>query len=205
MADSVEMQDIRGLDIDKAVKGFGLIDYTFKNECTVSGTSADHIRWYQETSADLTTTAPSKNANISPLSKFPFIEPTWTRQTSYVRKYANEAFISMENMKSSDIDVVTRTLFRLTRAVQKQVDTRIYNTWLNDANIQSFNVINVGGSPWDTTSAAFVKDIAHAKKLLNDEGYNAEGAPRFPKPILSNLPEPVVLKLFVAPAPSVQL
>ena len=179
MADSVEMQDIRGLDIDKAVKGFALIDYTFKNDCTTSTTSADHIRWYQETSADLTTSAPAENANISPLSTFPVLEPTWTRQTSYVKKYANRSFISMEDMKSSDIDVIARTLLRLTRSVQKQVDVRIYDVWTeasvsgtpNPTLIQTFAATQC----WDTTSGSIVYDLMHAKKLLSDYGYNTEG------------------------------
>lgn len=177
MADSVEMQDIRGLDIDKAVKGFALVDYNFKQECTVSSTSADHIRWYTETAADLTATAPSKNANISPLSIFPTLEPDWTRETSYVRKYGNEGTISMEDIKSADIDVIARTLLRLTRAVVKQVDTRIYTIITSAATRQTFDVKTTGGkTQWDTTSGAFVKDLLHAKKLLYDYSYNPEGA-----------------------------
>jgi len=176
MVDSVEMQDIRGLDIDKTVKGFALIDYTFKNDCTVSSTTSDHIRWYQETAADLTATAPAAVANISPLSTFPTLEPTWTRNTTYIRKYAAEGFISMEDMKSSDIDVVARSLLRLTRAVLKQVDTRIYAV-MTAAGVQTFATSAVAGhGKWTETSGAIVYDILQAKKLLYDYGYNPEGA-----------------------------
>lgn len=181
MADSIEMADIRGLDIDKVVKGFALVDYTFKQDCTVSTTSADQIRYYTETSADLTATAPSVVANVSPLSVFPTLEETWTRNSTYVRKYAAEGFLSMEDIKSSDIDVLTRTLLRLTRAVLKQVDTRIYNVMtesLSPSNIQTFATTAVGGDQWDAASAAgeIIKDLVHAKKLIYDYGYNPEGA-----------------------------
>jgi len=173
MADSVEMQDIRGLDIDKAVKGFALIDYTFKNECEVSSTTADHIRWYQETSADLTATAPQVMENISPLSTFPTLEPTWTRNTTYVRKYAAEGFISMEDAKSADIDVIARTLLRLTRAVLKVVDTRIYDAITTDTNIQGFSG---SGQFWSGSYGEIVYDLLDAKRRIYAQGYNPEGA-----------------------------
>jgi len=177
MTDSAGMQDIRGLDIDKAVKGFALIDYTFKNECSVSNTTADHIRWYQETSSDLTATAPQVVANISPLSTFPTLEPTWTRQTSYIRKYAAEGFISMEDAKSADIDVIARTLLRLTRTVLKQTDTRIYNVITEDLRTTSTNTqTHAVVQCWDTTSGSIVYDLLQAKKLIADYGYNPEGA-----------------------------
>lgn len=180
MVDQVEMQDIRGMDIDKAVKGFALIEYIFKNDCNVSSTTGDSIRWYQETATDLTATAPSVNANISPLSIFPNLEVSWTRNTSYIRKYANEGFISMEDMKSADIDVVARTILRLTRAVTKQVDARIWNVMTESqspVNINTFATTAVGGDQWDATSGQDpIADILWAKKLIMDNGYNPEGA-----------------------------
>src|SRR3990167_10933782 len=124
---TVEQTDIRGLDIDKTVKGFALVEYIFKNDCSVTDTAGDSIRWYQETQADLTATAPSTNVNIGFLSEFPTLEESWTRNTSYVRKYGNQGFISMEDIKTADIDVLARSVLRLTRAVVKQVDTRIWD------------------------------------------------------------------------------
>ena len=177
MADSIEMQDIRGLDIDKAVKGFALIDYTFKSECEQSSMTGDSIRWYQETSEDLTATAPSVVANISPLATFPTLEPTWTRNTSYPRKYAAEGFLSMEDIKSADIDVIARTLLRLTRAVTKQVDTRIYTQLTTATGVQTFATTDdATHTEWNGTSGAIVYDLLEAKKMIYDYGYNPEGA-----------------------------
>lgn len=176
MADSVEMADIRGLDINKVVKGFALTEYVFKNLVTVSNTSADHIRWYQETAADLTATAPSAVANVSPLSSFPNLEVTWTRQTSYVKKYAAEGFISMEDMKSSDIDVVTRTLLRLTRAVVKQVDSDIYNVLTEDQSPSTIGTGAATGTGWDdTTNGNPVLDIMAAKQAIAENDYDTSG------------------------------
>lgn len=182
MADSVEMSQIRGIDIDKTVKGFALSEYIFKSDCTISKTAADNIRWYQETAADLEATAP-QSLQVAPLATFPTLEVTWTRNTSYVEKYAAEGFISMEDIKSADIDVIARTLLRLTRAVTKKVDSVIWNVITEDqspVNIQTFDVTDVGGFQWDGTAAAsgadIIADLSHAKKLLTDYNYNPQGA-----------------------------
>lgn len=171
MADTIEMQDIRGLDIDKAVKGFALSEYVFKNLVTVSSLAGDSLRWYQETAADLTATTPSVVSNISPLSTFPILEVSWTRNTSYVRKYAAEGFLSMEDIKSADIDVLARTLLRLTRAVVKQVDTRIYNVLTDTQNLAYSG--GATGTGWDdTTNGNPILDIMSGAATISAADYN---------------------------------
>lgn len=184
MADKVEQADIRGLDIDKTVKGFALRNYIFKSDCQISSTSGDSIRWYSETAADPTPTAPTVVANVSPLSQFPILEHSWTRNTSYPRKYAAEGFISMEDIKSADINVLARSLLRLTRSVVKQVDTRIYAV-LTATGCQTFATTAVGGDQWDAASAAGnpIKDIAHCKKLVRDYDYDPSSAVLYIDPI----------------------
>ena len=174
MVETVEMSEIRGLDIDKLVKGFALGEYNFINECTVSSMSGDSVRWYQETAADLTATAPS-NLNVSPLSSFPTLEASWTRNTSYVKKYAAEGFLSMEDIKSADIDVLSRTLLRLTRAVMKKRDQDIYAVMDDVTN--TFATTAVGGDQWDATSGQdIIKDLLNAKRLIEVQDYSANGA-----------------------------
>lgn len=193
MANEVEQQDIRGLEIDKVVKGFALVEYVFKGVCTVSNTSSDHIRWYQETPQDLTASAPQVVANISPLSTFPILEVSWIRNTDYVRKFANEDMISMEDMKSADIDVIARTLLRLTRAVVKQVDTYIYDI-LTDGQKDISGIgtgtttpvinTNFASGAWNLGAAADpISDIMEAKRLMWVQDYNPEGATMFISPL----------------------
>lgn len=177
----VEQENIRGLDIDKVVKGFALVEYKFKQDCTVTSTSSDSVRWYTETNEDLTATSPMQVQNISPLSTFPTLNVEWTRNTSYVRKYAAESFISMEDIKGSDISVLTRTLLRLTRAVVKQVDTRIWDVmtvsrvgYTNAAT--DINFVDSSGA-WNLAASDPIGDILKAKKFIYTSGnYNPEGA-----------------------------
>lgn len=175
MPDTVEMQDIRGLDIDKTVKGFALTEYIFKNFCLTSSTDGDSIRWYQETAADLTATTPAAVANISRLSVFPMLEVSWTRNTSYPRKYGAEGFISMEDIKTADIDVLARSLLRLTRAVVKQVDTRIWNVITESQSAVNINSVT-STAAWDAGSGQDpIEDILEAKQKIAENDYNPEG------------------------------
>ena len=70
MADTVGMQDIRGLNIDKAVTGFALQEYVFKQLCSVVSTSSWQDRYYSETAADLTNSA-SDVEGVPRLANFP--------------------------------------------------------------------------------------------------------------------------------------
>lgn len=171
---TIEESSIRGLDIDKTVKGFELLEYTFKELCTVSSTASDTIRWYQETAADPSATSPS-TITISPLSQFPTLTHSWTRNTSYVKKYGAECFISMEDIKSADIDVLSRMLLRLTRAVVKQRDTDIWNVITES---QSASTILSGNTvlPWDNASATPFKDIICGARNIYENNYDASKA-----------------------------
>jgi len=176
MADTVEKADIRTLDIDKLVKGFALTEYVFKNLVSVSTTNGDSIRWYQETAADLTATAPSVVANIAPLAQFTNLEASWTRNTSYPRKYGVEGFISMEDLRTTDIDVQARTVLRLTRAVVKQVDTRIYNVLTESQSPSNIGTAGAVGTGWDDTSNGNpVIDILSGQQAISESDYQPIG------------------------------
>jgi len=146
-----------------------------KNLCTISSTSGDSIRWYSETSADLTATAPRYVKNISPLSTFPTLEPTWTRNTSYVKKYGAECFISMEDIKSADIDVLARSLLRLTRAVAKQVDSRIWDVISESRSATNINAVaSSGGFNEASYAGKNAETIASALQFISSFGYSIE-------------------------------
>src|SRR3990167_1720032 len=123
MADSTGMAEIRGMDVDKLARGFSDELSVFKKHVINTSTSAREIRWYQRTSGLITTTSPADTANVAELAK-PFVyEQTWTRNTSYVRKYFVESpIISDEDIKDSDIDILAGNLRDLVRAVARQVD-----------------------------------------------------------------------------------
>lgn len=178
MADKIEQAEIRGLQIDKAIKGIAEIVYSFKDDLEVSTMTGDSLRWYQETFGDLTATSPMRVANIAALTTFTTLEKDWTRNTSYSRKYGATDKISDEDLRTADIDVLTRTLRALTRAVMKQTDTRIFNVVTNSlagvtAAVTDVNLITTSGS-WQSSASNPIKDLLNAQKYIYlSGGYDA--------------------------------
>lgn len=180
MADTSGQADIRGLDIDKLAKGFSDEENVFKKFCTLSTTQARELRWYKKTSGfldsvDTTGITASQIANTSYRSLPVVVEQSWTRQTSYIKKYFVESpLISMEDIKDTDIDILATNVRDLVRAVARQVDKRIYDVLTTDNG----NTV-AATATWDNSTQAnvnIVKDLMSAKELIRNDGYDPEGA-----------------------------
>jgi len=179
MVDSSGQADIRGLDIDKMAKGFADEQNVFKKFCVNSTTSAREIRWYQKTSGfldstDTTAITASQIANTSFKSRPVVVEQSWTRQTSYVRKYFVESpLISEEDIKDCDVDILATNIRDLTRAVARQVDARIYTVLTDTSGVQTAGATAV----WDVIANSKPdQDILEMKRALRAYGYDPEGA-----------------------------
>jgi hypothetical protein len=182
MADTNAQADIRGIDIDKVAKGYADEEIILKRFCSVSNTSAREIRWYQKTSgfldsSDTTTMTASLIANTDFKSRPVTVEQSWTRNTSYVRKYFVESpWISDEDIKDSDVDILLTNIRDLVRAVEHQIDLRIYNV-LTVSDVGTGENTVVITNEWDDyTNATPVADLMNAKLDIRQYGYNPEGA-----------------------------
>ena len=181
MADTVGMQDIRGLDIDRLAKGFGKQIYNFINECTVVKMKGDHKWWFSKTAGTLSASSPSATKNVSPGSRPTTLEVSWTKNTTYKKKFFVEGFLTNEDINDAEIDTLATTIRDLTEVIIRDRDAVIWDVMSESqspTNIQSFATTSVGGDQWDAASYAadIVKDLMHAKKLIKDEGYDPEGA-----------------------------
>ena len=120
MADGAGQTLIRGLDIDKVSKDMFEEALIFKREVKNESTSSREIRWYQKTSGYLTATAPAKISNIAYGARPFVLRQTWTRNTSYAKKYLLDSeLIDMEDETDSDVQVFLNTAEDLTAAVAK--------------------------------------------------------------------------------------
>ena len=180
MADQSAQADIRGLDIDKLVKGFADEENVFKKFCTVASTSAREIRWFQKTSGfldsvDTTAITASQIANTSSKSRPVVVEQSWTRNTSYIRKYFVESpLISEEDIKDTDIDILATNVRDLVRAVERQVDARIYTVLSTGTGVLTGAATAPG---WDSAATGNpILDLLTAKQQIRANGYNPEGA-----------------------------
>lgn len=180
MVDGQGQAEIRGINIDKLAKGFADEEYIFKKFVTVSTTSAREIRYYAKTSgavdtADTTGITASHIPNQA-FKSLPFVaEQTWTRDTTYIRKYFVESpLITMEDIKDSDIDILATHVRDLVRAVTKQVDANIYTTITTATGVLTGAAVADG---WDDlVTGNPIKDIMTMKQQIRANGYNPEGA-----------------------------
>lgn len=180
MADTNAMADIRGINIDKLAKGFADIENVFKNFVQMSTTNAREIRWYQKTSGFLDTADTSGiTASHIPNQAFKALpyatEQSWTRQTSYIRKYFIESpLITDEDIKDSDVDILATNVRDLVRAVARQVDSRIYTVITTTSGVLTGAATADG---WDDLATGNpIKDIMTMKQQIYANGYNPEGA-----------------------------
>lgn len=197
MADNSGQADIRGIDIDKLAKGFADEEMIMKNYVTVSTTKAREIRWFQKTAgfldtADTTGITASHIKNVGERAR-PFVtEQSWTRNTSYVRKYFVESpTISIEDIKDSDIDILATNVRDIVRGVARQVDKRIYEVVSDDTG--STGVPGTDGNAqtaaatadgWDdAVTGNPILDLMNAKQNLFTQNYNPEGAVLLINPI----------------------
>lgn len=175
----VEEANIRGLDIDKTIKAVEFLEYVLERDVSKSATKSDQIRWYNKTTfGTLSATSPMTGVNISPLSRFPTIETSVTRNTSYVRKYGYTDFISMEDVEGADIDILALTVMELTRAIIRDVDTRIYNVMTNNlagvtGAATDINMVTSSGA-WTSVAGDPYRDVLAAQRVLwLSGGYNS--------------------------------
>lgn len=182
MADTSGEQDIRGLDIDKLAKGFADKAFVMKNFVQHSKTKAREIRWFQKgVSYDPLLTGPTTTgitaspiANVSDRSLPAVAEQSWTRNTSYVRKYFVESpTISMEDIKDSDVDILVTNVRDLVRAVANQVDTRIFDVLSESLSPSLINTTAATGTGWDdATNGNPVLDLLTAKQKIAANHYD---------------------------------
>jgi len=197
MADTSGQADLRGLNVDKLAKGFADEANVFKRFVNQSKTKAREIRWYQKTSGFLDTTdttgmTGTRMANVAERARPEVVEQSWTRQTSYIRKFFVESpTISMEDIKDTDIDILGTNVRDLVRAVARKVDLRIYSVLTEAAaatpttpNPTNVNFAAATGNGWDVPADGDpIKDILLGKQKIRVAGYDPEGSILLMNPI----------------------
>ena len=175
MADTAAQAEIRGIDIKKLVEGFANVDIILKKYVRVVSTSAREMRWYSKTAGYLTspTTVGLTGDLIETAAKaMPVvIENSYTRSTSYVKKYfASSPMITLEDIKDSDPEVWGDIIKDAAIAVNKKIDSRIL-TILDASGCQTAAAT---GSGWNVDADADpIYDFLNAIENIEALGYDS--------------------------------
>lgn len=179
MPDTTGEQDIRAEQFEKMVKGFALQEFKMKQLVMVSTANAWIETYYRETATELTGGLGSAVKGIPRLANFPYGEPSWTKVQSYIEKYGMECILSWEDALTSNIDVIARTLLRISRAVAYAVDLQIYAALSGAAG----NTIAItAGYEWDSATVANrdpIQNLLNAKKELYIDNFDPDGNETF--------------------------
>ncbi len=158
---------IRGLNIDRASKDMFEEALIFKKELKGESTGSRQIRWYQKTSGYLTATAPAKISNIAYGARPFVLKRTWTRNTSYTKKYLLDSeLIDMEDETDSDVQVFMNTAEDLVDAVANDLDGDIWDVVSENQSASNINGVT-STAAWDAASGQNpYADVTEAEELI---------------------------------------
>jgi hypothetical protein len=163
--------------IDGVVKGFALQEYVMKQLVINDTSSSWKESYFQETSADLTSPATNGIRGIPRLAAFPVGRVTESKQTATQEKYGMEDTISYEDEITNAVDVISRTLLRISRAVVRAVDTQIWNVLTESQSPTNINSVTIAaGNEWDSATIANrdpIQNILDAIRAIQEDNYNA--------------------------------
>jgi len=182
MADTSGMAEIRGLNIDKLAKGFADEALIVRNHVTNSTTNAREMRWYQKTAGFVapatTTTITSNLIDNTDFGSIPVVaEQSWTRKTSYIRKFfVTSPVITIEDVKDSDPDLIATHIRDLVRAVERRIEKRIYDVMTENDTPTTIQEVAITDEWDDTTNCIPISDMLEAKEKLQNYNYEPNGA-----------------------------
>ncbi len=186
MADIAGQQDIRGINVDKAIKGFAEEENIFDQFVTMKSTGTRENRWFQKTAGFLDTTDTS---GIT-ASQIDFVAPgalpdeasnSFTKNTSYAKKFMlRSRLITLEDIKDNDVDLFQQELRDITRAVLRRAHVRGWNILTESQSVSLINsttTTSVGGDQWDAASGLNpVKDVYDALRQIAANNYDISNA-----------------------------
>jgi hypothetical protein len=166
---------LRNEFVERALKGFATRSYKFKQAVAVMPTASwTNVFWREDPS---TLTGPTGNAikGIPRGGNFPQAVVKWERVEGIIQKYGLEDNIFWEDIMTSEINVMGRTIFRLAEGVVKAVDDEIFaklTESLSPTNIQS--VVVSAGYEWDSASAAIIDNLEEAEQKIGEYNYSTQ-------------------------------
>ena len=181
---------LRAEFVDGAVKGFANAMYKFKQALTIASTSAWKNTFFREQSTALSVAGGLGTLGQVPRgAQFPQGVVKWSEISSHVRKFAFEDSLLWEDILTDDIDVQSRTLYRVAEHVTKSVDDYIWDqiaespsataTHTNTA-IQQVDI--AATKHWSGSSAAIIDDIHNALALVATSNYDTSNCMMFINP-----------------------
>ena len=159
--------------IDKFLKGFAPRTYKMKQAVSIDSTSANKNTFWRADSAVLSDVVGNDSEGLVRGEAFPQLVSEFQEISAYIVKFGVKDNVFWEDIRTNNINVIKRTLEKLTEKVVNKVDARIYSV-LSDSgtpvDIQSVTI--TGGQTWDASSAQIVDDLMFGAQLIGTKNYD---------------------------------
>lgn len=159
--------------IDKFLKGFAPRAYKMKQAVTVSSTSGDKNSFWRADPDVLTANTGNTGKGLVRGEAIPQLVSEFQEIAAYIVKYGQKDNVFWEDIRNNNINVIKRTLEKLTEKVIFDIDTDIYNVLSDNGtpvDIQSVTITD--GQFWDAASATIVDDLMFAVQLIGEKNYD---------------------------------
>jgi len=153
MADEIGEQDIRGENIERAVKGFANTLFKIRQVLLEQKSDKWTETYFRETATPLEAGGNRDVNDVSRGALFPNVEPSWTEVSSINRKFAAEGLIYYEDKMTNAIDTQARTLFRVAESIANAVDKYIYDQLTAVTTADTSGVV-AAADDWNSTTVA---------------------------------------------------
>ncbi|KKN28678.1 hypothetical protein LCGC14_0851900 [marine sediment metagenome] len=163
---------LRGENVERAIKGYAEQEYILKEVLLVQTSSKWIETYYEESSTVLTGGTGSAIQGVPRGAQFPYVQPNWTKKSAVHLKFPAEGVVFMEDKLTDAIDVQARTLKAVARAVASAVDGYIY-TQLSGAT--GIGTAAAAGTGWDAVAESTrkpVSDILKGIQNMSENNYN---------------------------------
>lgn len=170
--ESVGQITLRAQFFDKAIKQITSERYVMKQAVAIISTDAWINFFWREERTTLSGQAGNAADGIPRLAEFPQASAEWDRVSTILTKYGLEENIAWEDLKTNEIDVMTRTSIKIAEGVAYSVDKAIYNGLSENGtatNIQELDLTTQGG--WNQSSAAIIDNLFEAAEKIKNYNY----------------------------------
>ena len=172
----VGQTSLRAQFFDKAIKQITSDRYVMKQAVAIVSSDAWINYFYREGRDILTGKTGNAVDGIPRLAEFPQASAEWERVATVLAKYGLEENIAWEDLKTNEIDVMTRTSIKIAEGVAYAVDRVIFAGLTENgtvSNIQELSLTGQGG--WNQSSAAIIDNLLQAAEKIKDYNYPTDG------------------------------
>lgn len=151
MADQVGEQDIRGENIERAVKGFANKLYKLRPILMQESSDKWTETYYREESTPLSAEGTRNVNQVARGALPPHLEVEWTKVSTVNRKFMGQSIVYYEDKLTNAINTQARVLFRVAEAIVNAVDTYIYAQLTGATGTSG---IQAAADDWDSVTVA---------------------------------------------------